>query len=100
MPWCKKKPIAVQFYDLKETDVDMNGNALTDGKTKDGKYYIKTLESNRHIVDPEIDYVMIGIKGERYAIKKEIFKKTYEIVLHVSECGVYTNPDKKCDCVK
>lgn len=67
MPWCKKKPIAVQFYDLKETDVDMNGNALTDGKTKDGKYYIKTLESNRHIVDPEIDYVMIGIKGERYA---------------------------------
>lgn len=38
--------------------------------------YIKTLEGNRFITDG--DYIITGIKGERYPCKANIFKETYE----------------------
>lgn len=40
--------------------------------------YINTLEGKHYI--SKGDYIIIGISGERYPCKEEIFKKTYELV--------------------
>jgi hypothetical protein len=40
--------------------------------------FIKTLEGE-HVVS-EGDYIITGIKGERYPCKPDIFKETYELV--------------------
>lgn len=40
--------------------------------------YINTLEG-RHYIDPG-DYIITGIKGERYPCKPDIFKQTYEAI--------------------
>lgn len=47
-----------------------------DGKLSNG--IIETLEDN-HIVSFG-DWIITGIKGERYPVKNEIFKETYEFV--------------------
>ena len=39
--------------------------------------YIQTLEG-RHYISPG-DYIVTGVRGERYPVKPEIFKETYEI---------------------
>jgi len=40
--------------------------------------YIKTLEGNHMITKG--DYIITGVKGERYPCKSDIFEMTYEIV--------------------
>lgn len=40
--------------------------------------YIKTLEGNHYI--SEGDYIITGVKGERYPCKKDIFEMTYDKV--------------------
>lgn len=40
--------------------------------------FIKTLEGNHYIT--EGDWIITGIKGERYPIKEDIFFETYEKV--------------------
>lgn len=40
--------------------------------------YINTLEG-KHYISPG-DYIITGIKGERYPCKPDIFEKTYELV--------------------
>ena len=47
-------------------------------KCPDYKPYIKTLEGRMTI--SEDYYIITGIKGERYPIKKDIFELTYEVV--------------------
>jgi hypothetical protein len=72
-----KKPISIQAYDFLKTKTDAEGNSLTDGK-EDGKYYIDTLEG-KHYVRPD-DFIIIGVRGERYPCKRDIFFATYEKV--------------------
>lgn len=47
-----------------------------DMNCKDMKPYIQSLEGKMFISDG--DYIITGIKGERYPIKENIFKETYE----------------------
>ena len=42
------------------------------------KPYLNTLEGNLYI--EEGSYIVTGIKGERYAVRKDIFEETYEEV--------------------
>jgi hypothetical protein len=44
--------------------------------------WINTLEGG-HIVCPK-DRIVIGVQGEKYPIKPDIFEKTYEPVLHLT----------------
>lgn len=78
-----KKPIPVKAFDLEKTKVDDTGRNLIDGiETQEGEYkgkmYINTLEG-KHYARKD-DYVIIGVKDEKYFIKREIFLETYDIV--------------------
>lgn len=70
----RKKPVvieAVQFSAIAP---------LPDGVEYDSKGYaiIKTLEGNLHVSDG--DWIITGVKGERYPCKPDIFKASYERV--------------------
>lgn len=41
---------------------------------------IETLEGNHEITTCPPDYIVTGVKGERYPVKKDIFEMTYEKV--------------------
>lgn len=56
-----KKPVPVLVEDISE-DRDL-----------------KTLEGILH-ADAQKDYIIHGVNGELYPIKKEIFKKTYDVI--------------------
>ena len=58
----RKKPVAVAFR-----EVSLGGEFI---ETREG-----TLEAH-----PELDYIIQGVEGEEYPIKKEIFNKTYTIL--------------------
>lgn len=88
MPKFRKKPVVVnaeQFNAPPNFKIDIEGvlfhaNCGTEnmGCSLDGKYYIETPEGN-HIVTPG-DWVITGVKGERYPCKPDIFEATYEAV--------------------
>lgn len=44
----------------------------------DNDFIIKTLEGN--MIATKEDYLIKGVNGELYPCKKEIFKKTYELI--------------------
>jgi hypothetical protein len=60
---------------------DISGGKVCEqcGKTMHEHGWIDTLEGG-HIVCPG-DYVITGVKGERYPCKPDIFEQTYEKVL-------------------
>lgn len=81
----RKKPIMVEAELYKPGMEDgfaifigynIPDNAVTDGKG--GIAYIDTLEG-RHMICHG-DYIITGVKGERYPIKPDIFNATYEII--------------------
>lgn len=65
----RKKPVVV------EAEVYRAG--LEDGYLYECPY-IETLEG-KHYISPG-DYIITGIKGERYPCKPDIFEATYELV--------------------
>jgi len=70
-----KLPIPVEAYDFTQTKVDKRGESLIDGD-EDGRYFINTLEG-KHYVRPN-DFIIIGVKKERYPIRRDIFLETYQ----------------------
>lgn len=74
MSWkkCKKKPVVVEFREPQPPFL----NIRRDGKLVER---INTLEGIEYAVVGE-DFVIRGINGELYPIKKEIFLKTYEVL--------------------
>lgn len=50
---------------------------------ENGAYYIDTLEG-RHVVTSG-DWIITGVKGERYPCKPDVFEKTYELVEEMTE---------------
>jgi hypothetical protein len=83
----RKKPVvidAVQFdpltthrYKLPE-GVEGVPSPGSDNWSYDGcEFFIKTLEG-RHIVTPG-DFIITGVKGERYPCKPDIFEMTYDV---------------------
>ena len=80
----RKKPVvveAVQWYgfqtgphDLGITSYRLAGEL--GGGQKDSLGWIETLEGG-HIVSPG-DWIITGVKGERYPCKPDVFEMTYE----------------------
>ena len=79
----RKKPVIIEAVPYKP------GRGIEDGieernahMTVSGKGiptpYIETLEGRHYI--SEGDYIITGVKGERYPCKPDIFKMTYEKV--------------------
>ena len=75
----KKKPIVIKAFDFLKTMHDENGNPLVDGiDIVKNQYFINTLEGQMFI--QKDDFIIIGIKGEKYPIKRDIFFETYESI--------------------
>jgi len=66
----KKKPVIIEAEQYKP--------GIEDGINEAGQPYIDTLEGNM-IISPT-DWIIIGVKGERYPCKADIFEMTYEKV--------------------
>ena len=63
---CRKKPIIVHF---REVEGD-----------KEEIFTLENREGESLIANKEADYVMKGIDGELYPIKKDLFHRTYDII--------------------
>lgn len=82
----RKKPIVVEaeLYRMGLEDgfkdaIEGIGDGIR-GVRKVKRPYIETLEGDM-LISPG-DYIITGIKGERYPCKPEIFEATYEIIGH------------------
>lgn len=79
-----KKPITIQAIQWNGNYNDLKGifpieNAIEPTEIKrNGKIVISTLEGK--MTGNHGDYLIIGIKGEVYPCKKEIFEESYEEV--------------------
>jgi len=77
----RKKPViieAVQFkFDHSGGNHDEIGHLVDEWEDGDTPI-IKTLEGNMKVGNG--DYIITGIKGERYPCKPDIFEATYETV--------------------
>ncbi|MDD4482678.1 MAG: hypothetical protein PHP18_05620 [Bacilli bacterium] len=67
----RKKPVIIEA-ELYKPGMEDSIDKLTN------KPYIKTLEGNHIITDG--DWIITGVKGERYPCKPDIFEITYEKV--------------------
>ncbi len=75
----RKKPIVIeaeQFFPESGEWPDGVRRHLHD--SENDHYYIRTLEGE-HIVTPG-DWIITGIKGEKYPCKPDIFEATYDAV--------------------
>lgn len=75
----RKKPVVVeaeQFTHAMESGTDELIAGVTRGDG--GECFIRTLEGEMHVSVG--DFVITGIKGERYPCKPDIFYATYEAV--------------------
>lgn len=74
MPKFRKKPVVIEAFQWHQSD-SLDGLDVVRGE---GPYevFIKTLEGLMQISDG--DWVITGIKGERYPCKPDIFEATYE----------------------
>jgi hypothetical protein len=66
----RKKPVVIEFREVKP-------NTRTGGFNKVEE--IKTLEGTL-IAIPNKDFVIRGVRGELYPIKKNIFYETYDVI--------------------
>lgn len=95
-----KKPIPVKWYDLtkcpRDDDgdyLDENGGKLTFTGYKDDLHgavhkidtgncsiakYVNTLE-NKHDEIHQDGFILVGVKGEKWCIRRDIFLETYHI---------------------
>ncbi len=58
-------------------EAEIYKKGMEDGFDND-KPYVKTLEGKMYI--SQGDYIIIGVEGERYPCKPNIFKKTYTLI--------------------
>lgn len=73
----KKKPVEIEFREVNPTDCVID--QLTGEVFEEGVEIIKTLEG-KYVARPQYDYVIRGVRGELYPIKKSIFAETYDVV--------------------
>ena len=84
----RKKPVVIEAevyrkgledgFDCPRLECEYGGKKNCKNQCGVGKPYIKTLEGYHRIT--EGDYIITGVKGERYPCKPDIFKMTYEKV--------------------
>lgn len=85
----KKKPVIIDFheYDGYKNPVRDWVESLGDNFDEHfinepmGTLKVKTLEGTSYDVDAQRDVIIRGVDGEYYPCKKDIFEKTYDIVL-------------------
>ena len=76
----RKKPVVIEALLLEES-VESQENAVKwcgGKKGPDGGVYIDTLEGRMYASTG--DYIIIGVNGEFYPCKPDIFEKSYESV--------------------
>ena len=87
MPKYRKKPVVIEAEVYKPGMEDgfspFLGHILPENVVRDSKFnldvaYIDTLEGKHMICHG--DYIITGIKGERYPCKPDIFEATYDPV--------------------
>lgn len=81
----RKRPVIIQFREAVASD-DPAVQVLTGKKAE----IIRTLEGAL-FARPGQDFVIKGIKGELYPIRKDIFFKTYEVVSDAEPRAVFAN---------
>lgn len=70
----RKKPVVIDAFDFSKKKKDDDGNNLFD--EFDGEnYFINTLEGKMRMDDN--CFVVIGVKGEKYCVRRDIFFSTY-----------------------
>lgn len=77
----RKKPIVIEAFKWDESMGEVGGVVLYDPNPSghDEPFYaVKTLEGPLHVSDG--DWIITGLKGERYPCKPDIFEATYEEV--------------------
>lgn len=80
----RKKPVVIQAVQFSaedvttHTDVSFGWPSDEQGAKHwlDGKYWVGTLEGPHMVSDG--DWIITGIKGEKYPCKPDIFEATYE----------------------
>lgn len=77
----RKKPVVIDAFQWIEGDphppcFEYCNCGENEGCSECGKPFIQTLEG-RHTVSSG-DYIITGVKGERYPCKPDIFEMTYE----------------------
>ena len=86
----RKKPVVIeaeQFYPIENmsdpsSNVSNIGDVYPDWRSKTG-WSIKTLEGRHEVT--EGDWIITGVKGEKYPVKPDIFEMTYEKVDSLTE---------------
>lgn len=77
----RKKPVNVQYREVQPMRYEDIG-----GK-KIGVEVIRTLEGLQNAFTDR-DFIIKGVEGELYPIKKHIFKKTYDVIESINNGGV------------
>jgi hypothetical protein len=77
----RKRPLVIEAEPyrpgLEDGIEEINAHMMVDGKGIPTPF-INTLEG-KHYISPT-DYIVTGIKGERYPVKQDIFEASYELV--------------------
>jgi hypothetical protein len=77
----RKRPLVIEAEPyrpgLEDGIEEINAHMMVDGKGIPTPY-ISTLQG-RYYIWPS-DYIVTGIKGERYPVKQDIFEASYELV--------------------
>lgn len=83
MPKFRKKPVVIEAeHFARPNGASFSGMFMEFPVLKDGKGYyliIPTLEGDHRADDG--DWIITGVKGEKYPCKPDIFQQTYELVL-------------------
>lgn len=95
----RKKPVVIEAY---KYQAELGNNRLmnwlaqhkvniSDWSFHDGEVVIATLEGNMKVSDG--DFIIIGVKGEVYPCKPDIFEATYE---EIDSTSVPQSRDEEC----
>lgn len=82
MPKFRKRPVVIEATQLeigKPTPEGVNYGHPEAGHPLNGQFWIHTLEGP--LIANVGDWIIIGVKGEKYACKEDIFWLTYEEVV-------------------
>ena len=73
----RKKPIVIEAYQFFYPEDDSFPNAVSgDCYRENRQWYINTLEGRHEVLNG--DWIITGVKGEKYPCKPDIFEMTYE----------------------
>lgn len=89
----RKKPVVIEAEQYKEGMEDGSEERYIDHNHPNRTFGIKVSEKDTPVLVPYIDtlegkllitkgdWIITGVKGERYPIKPDIFEETYELVV-------------------